>query len=643
MMHFRALRLLFGLLLASFSTPLLASPSYVGSQNCIECHTDAAQAWKGSHHDLAWTLPTPQTVLGDFGGAEFTLDGITSRFSREGDLFVIETDGPDGNMTRYPVSGVIGVAPLQQYAIETEPGRLQSFDVPWDAEQGAWYHLYPDQELTADNGLHWTGPYKTWNARCAECHATDYQRNFDAQTRRYASTQAEIGVGCEACHGPGSAHVDWARDVPVREKRDGLSETGLTIDYAAGDPEVLIQQCAGCHSRREPLLGGSPAPGTPFHDAYRLSTLRAPLYQPDGQILDEVYVYGSFLQSKMYDKGVTCKNCHDVHTATLKATGNALCTQCHSPAGNPDFPSLPLADYDTPDHSFHETGTTGAECKNCHMIERTYMGVDGRRDHSFRIPRPDLSRKTGAPNACNECHSAKSSEWAARQVDRWFPNSDKRGPHFSEAFHAAQQGDPNMGRALADLALYDALPAIVRATALELLQSYATPELAGELAPLLRHPEPIMRSNAIAIQRAAQAPQMVARLAPLLSDPARAVRIATARELLSAPAGLLPPRQRPAMQAAMGEWQVALQTRLDYPETQMQLGGIALMTRDFANARAAFGEATRLDPQLVQAWSMVIRLSAAMDEPDVAKAALEQALTINPSDPALLALRAQLP
>ncbi|SHJ30822.1 Doubled CXXCH motif (Paired_CXXCH_1) [Shimia gijangensis] len=643
MFLFRSFIFGFGLFLICQATPGQAEPAYIGTDACIACHTDEAKAWEGSHHDLAWTPPSEATILADFGDTSFTLDGVTSRFSREGEDFIIESDGPDGEMTRYPVAAVIGVAPLQQYAVETEPGRLQSFDVPWDIVRKEWFHMYPEQGLNAQNGLHWTGSYKTWNARCAECHATDYQRNYDPQTRSYSSTQAEIGVGCEACHGPGSAHVDWANDVPSREAQNTLTDTRLTVDYAAGDGEVLIQQCAGCHSRREPLLGGSPAPGTPFHDAYRLSTLRAPIYEPDGQILDEVYVYGSFLQSKMYAKGVTCKNCHDVHAANLEAEGNAVCTTCHSEAGNSDFPSLPLAEYDSAKHHFHEVDSKGAECKSCHMIERVYMGVDGRRDHSFRVPRPDLTAKTGAPNACNDCHADQSPQWAARQVERWYPNSTNRGSHFSEVFFAARQGRPEMGRLLADLALYDGLPAIVRATALEQLQAYITPELADAVAPLLRDKNPMVRANTVPLQRSAKPQDMIARLFPLLEDTRRVVRITAARELLTTPASGLSGDQRSAMSRAFGEWQNALQTRLDYPETHMQLGGIALTTRNFAGARAAFLEAVRMDPQMVQAWSIIIRLSLAMEEPDAARAALVEAQAANPGDPTIAGLAAQIP
>jgi hypothetical protein len=159
---------------------------------------------------LAWTQPDETTILGDFDGAVFEHKGVTTRFFRRNDAFFVETEGADGAMRAFEVTGVAGVAPLQQYLVATEPGRFQALDITWDVERRRWYHLYPDQDLPAGDGLHWTGPYKNWNARCAECHATGFVKNYDAGARTYDSGQAEIGVGCEACHGPGEAHVAWA-------------------------------------------------------------------------------------------------------------------------------------------------------------------------------------------------------------------------------------------------------------------------------------------------------------------------------------------------------------------------------------------------------------------------------------------------
>jgi len=323
-----------------------------------DLHTDQTALWQGSQHALAWTLPGPDTVLGDFNDAEFTHDGSLTRFRSKDGIYTIEVTEQDGVTTKYPVHSVAGLAPLQQYLLETEPGRLQSYDVVWDVEQGRWYHLYPDQTLPPDDGLHWTGPYKTWNARCAECHATGFKTNFGARTRTYASVQAEIGVGCEACHGPGSAHLAWTDgEAVLANGPPELNKYGFPV----GVTKVGVEQCATCHSRREPILGGNPMPGTPYYDAYTLAILRPGLYHADGQVLDEVYVYGSFLQSKMSARGVECSNCHTAHDTGLKAVGNAVCTQCHSPAGNPEFETLTKALYDSPDHTFHETGSEGGQ------------------------------------------------------------------------------------------------------------------------------------------------------------------------------------------------------------------------------------------------------------------------------------------
>lgn len=634
-----------GLLLSmSFSAAAqdAGTPEYVGSQACADCHTDAMQAWEGSHHAKAWTPALPENVRGDFSDARFTLNGITSRFYRDNDTYMIETDGPTGKMIQYPVHSVVGIEPLQQYLLETEEGKLQSFDVAWDTEEQRWYHLYPDADLFAGDGLHWTGPYKNWNARCAECHATDFDKNYSPVTHTYTSTQTEIGVGCEACHGPGEAHLAWAQKLETTQRPwTGLTKTGFTIDMSAGG-EAYVQQCATCHSRREPFDDGNPLPGTPYHEAYRLSPLREGLYHADGQILDEVYVYGSFLQSKMYGKGVTCQNCHDPHTATLRVEGNGLCTQCHSEAGNTDFPTLSKKVYDDPSHHFHEVGSEGAQCKSCHMVERKYMVVDGRRDHSFRIPRPDLSIETRAPNACNDCHSDQTASWAAKSVEGWFPDSKNTGPHYGQIISAARSNLNANADQLAGLAEYTALPGIVRATALEMLSRGATPEFADRLEPLLRDPDPLVRAAAVGVQRGAPETQRPARLSGMLADPAKAVRIAAAREFLSLKIVRLPERISQDLNIAMNDWQGSLGAKMDFPETHIVLGGIGLTTRRMDAALKAFGEATELDPQLVQAWVMMIRIHAATGNAKAALATADRAIAANPDNVDLYLLRADL-
>lgn len=628
-------------LLVALLWPLVGTAQdYVGSESCRACHEGVFALWQGSHHALAWTPPSEAMVLGAFDGATHEHKGATSRFTLEDGDYWITAEEPDGQSARYKVHSVAGIAPLQQYLLETAAGQLQAYDVAWDAEAERWYHLYPEQDLLPGQGLHWTGPYKNWNARCAACHATGYLKNYDPGSQTYQSTQSEIGVGCEACHGPGEAHLAWAEGAPT-DAWPGLTAEAFTLAFGEV-AEREIQQCAGCHSRREALVEGNPLPGTPFHDAYRLALLRDGLYHADGTILDEVYVYGSFLQSKMYAKGVRCSNCHEVHSAGLRAEGNGLCTQCHSPAGNPDFPSLRLAAYDDPAHHFHEPGTAGAQCKSCHMVERVYMGIDGRRDHSFRVPRPDLAAETGAPDACTDCHVERAPAWAAEQIAVWYPESRHRGRHYAQTL-ARGRADPVASRdALATLAEDRTSPAIVRATALSLIAPVADAPTAARLAPLLRDFDPLVRAAAVPLQRAAGDQDKVLRLVDLLSDPLKAVRIAAARELLDAPIARLPARQEQALRAALGEWQDSLRFKFDFPEGQMAIAGTGLVLRNLPAALAAFREAVRLDPQMVQAWRMIVTLELARGDRPAAKQAIDQALIQNPGDPLLDSIARQM-
>jgi predicted CXXCH cytochrome family protein len=623
------MRLALTLALLLLGSAAAAAPDYVGSAACTDCHEDAAEAWAGSDHALAWTLPSAATVLGDFDDASFEHHGVVTRFMRRGDAFVIETEDADGARRAFDVVGVAGIRPLQQYLLQPEPGRTQAFDIAWDTVNRRWYPLYPDQVLQPRDGMHWTGPYKSWEARCAECHATGYRRNYDRAAGRYAPEQAEIGVGCEACHGPGAAHVAWADGEPAPDPT-----YGLTVDLSAA--EAQIQQCAGCHARREDFFDGNPVPGTPFHDSYNLALLRDGLYHPDGSIQAEDYEYGSFLQSRMYARGVRCTDCHEPHAVKLRAEGNAVCTQCHLPAGNPRFPTLRHAAYDDPAHHFHEPGTPGAQCRSCHMIERTYMGIDARRDHSFRVPRPDISVTTGAPNACTDCHRDRDPAWAAAELERRFPDSTHRGPHFATVFAQARWDAAQRAGELLDLAADPQAAGIVRATALDLLTPVSDPAVADRAAPLLADPDPLVRAAAAGVQRGTPPEARLAQLSPALGDPVRAVRIAAARALLGAPG------DAPALGAAMGEWQAALAARADFPETHLQIGGAALTTRNFELARAAFREAAAMDPQHVDAWTMVVRIAAATGDTGGARAALAEALAANPGDPTLGALRNEL-
>jgi predicted CXXCH cytochrome family protein len=611
------------------------APAYLGSADCRGCHGAAFEAWEDSHHARAWTEPTPETVRGDFDDAVFDDGATRARFYRDGARYMIETAGADGVVRAFPVVGVAGWAPLQQYLLAPAPGRTQAFDIAWDVEGRRWYPVLGDLPPPED-GMHWTGVYKSWEARCAECHATGYVRNYDPAARRYAPVHAEIGVGCEACHGPGAAHVAWARE--GRAPGAGLTPRGLTVDLAAS-ARVEVEQCATCHARREAFGDGNPLPGTPLHDAFGIALLRPGVYAPDGGILDENYEYGSFVQSKMAAAGVRCSDCHAPHGAALRAEGNAVCTQCHSPAGNPAFPGVRRADYGGPAHGFHPEGSAGGQCVACHMPARTYMGVDARRDHYFRVPRPDLAA-FGVEDACTACHADRTPEWAAAEIAARYPEPTRRGAGHAPVFFAAQWDLAAQVPALLAIAEGEG-SGIVRATAAGLIPPTGDPAVASRLAALLQDPDPLVRAAAMAPMVGLAPPVRLQLLARSLSDPVRAVRIAAARALVEA----TPPpgsREAAALTSAQQELAAALVLNADFPEAQLQVGGIGLRTRDWRLAEAAFAEAAALDPQLLDAWTMVVRIRATLGDDAGARSALAAALAANPGAPGLLSLEADL-
>ena len=461
------------------ATPVPAPvPDYLGAQACADCHQKEKGLWENSHHDRAMLPATEETVAGDFNNTSFTYAGTKTTFSRRDGRFIVRTDGPDGQLHDYEIQYTFGATPLQQYLIPLPGGRLQALGIAWDTRPKAqggqrWFHLYPDQKVTHSHPLHWTGLNQNWNYMCAECHSTNLKMNYDLQEKRYATTYSEVNVSCEACHGPGSNHVAWAKKEGnaqhLQDERKGLvialderksvqwtlnPETGNARRSVPRSSTQEIEMCARCHSRRSPISEDY-RHGGPLGDTHRVALLEDGLYFPDGQMRDEVYVYGSFLQSKMFQQAVTCSDCHEPHSLRLRAPQGQVCLQCHA-----------AQKYESSQHHFHQLNSRGADCIECHMPATTYMVVDPRHDHSFRVPRPDLSVKLGTPNACNQCHADRSPAWAAKQVEQWYGHKPEGHQRFAEALHDASTGAPGAAGRLLGLAEDKSQPAIARASAL---------------------------------------------------------------------------------------------------------------------------------------------------------------------------------
>jgi len=590
------------------STVAASRADYVGSAACRTCHSSEFDAWSNSHHGLAMQLPTAGTVQGNFESPAFMANGVTTRFrARNGKYFVTAQD-PDGKPREYEVHSVIGVDPVQQYVIALPGGKLQCLTVAWDTRKHRWYSLYPGQRIALDDPLHWTGRYQGWNLMCADCHTTDFRKGYDVRSDTYRSTWAEFDVGCEACHGPGKAHVAWARARGARAADSyGSRQTGAKLATARPDEDsrAEVEACAPCHSRRY-RVGVARAPDDPFLDEFMPEVARDPLYFADGQIHDEVYEYGSFRQSKMYQRGVRCSDCHDPHSAKLRADGNALCTRCHQLHPNPRFPTLTAKDYDAPSHHHHAPGSTGAQCVSCHMPQRTFMVVDARRDHFIRPPRPDESVTYHTPNACTGCHTDRAASWAANAVQSWFGNVP-RDSSYTRAIVAGRSGDSQAGALLSQIANDENRSAFARGTALDLLSGFpdSAPSTSASAA---RDGDPLVRAAYASAIQEIPFDRRVALAAPLLEDSVRAVRVAAARSLGTVPRNLLSFEQGKRLETVLQEYEQGLESMADMPSTHLNL---AILEEERGRADLAeqrYRRALQMDPYFMPARSNLARL-----------------------------------
>jgi predicted CXXCH cytochrome family protein len=618
------------------TTSSTANPAatFVGSDACAACHQREHTAWQGSQHAHAMAHARGAAVLGDFNDATFTKDGVLTTFTHRDGRFFVRTEGPDGKPGEFEIAFTLGVEPLQQYLVQMPGGRLQAFGIAWDTRPKTaggqrWFDLYPAEKLPAGDPLHWTGIQQTANFMCVDCHVTNLRKNFDAPSKEYKSTWTELGIGCEACHGPGSAHLAWAREGAAR----GDPARGLTARFPgrssiawgndpAARPRVPVpaageiaevETCARCHARRSQLTDDIHA-GQPFADGFRLALLEPGLYHVDGQMQDEVFNHGSFLQSRMFAKGVTCADCHDPHSQKLRAEGNVVCTQCHQ-----------AVKYEARTHHFHEPASPAGQCVTCHMPVVTYMVVDPRHDHSFRVPRPDLSATLGTADVCATCHGDKPSGRAAAELKKRLGRDPAGFQTFGDAFHAADRGTPGAAGLLARIAGDPAQPAIVRARAI----ARAGPGI--DLGAALADPDPLVRAAAAKALAAARDPgALAAPLAALLTDPVREVRINAAHALAGPAEMRLADAQRSAFRTALDDYIAVQRFNADRGEAHMNLALLELRRGNGLLADDHLKRAIVADPTFVPAYAQLADLYRARRDEARAEAILRQALARNP-------------
>lgn len=576
--------------------PVWSNDKRLQSSDCMSCHASETHDWEQSDHAMAMARPSNNTVLGDFANQKAELYSQLALFFQENGQYKATISDTDTNKSEtFTVKYTFGHYPLQQYLVETTPGTFQVLPFAWDArpkEQGGqrWYHNYSNEKISANDRLHWRQPLQNWNGMCADCHSDELERNYDASTNSFDTQYTGINVGCVSCHGVMDSHLTQiqAGGSNAKENKTAPEEGNWTLVDEAKTaiwqgPErnnEFMQTCYACHSLRAPLSDGFTA-NKHFLDQFSPSLIRPPLYYPDGQIKEEVYVYGSFLQSKMYDKGVNCLDCHNAHTMKLKIQGNGLCLQCHK-----------ASEFDTPQHHKHPLFTEGAQCVNCHMPDQIYMGVDNRRDHSFKIPSPAMSEKFNTPNACIDCHEGESNTWATEAIEKWYGEA----PAISttrQNLTRLRHGQTITLEAHLNIVNDTNIDVINRASALELLRQ-STQSLSGnQLRPFVLHSEDLIRLAAARLGNLIDPRERVRVLSSLLEDRRKSVRAAAAQHLVGLP---IAKQNIKVYTKAFNELLSANENSAWRGEGRVNQGNIEAQSNNMIGAEIAFKGSVDIDP-----------------------------------------------
>jgi len=561
--------------------PNESSARFAGSASCEGCHAAQYSQWLESNHSHAMEIPSATSVLGNFNNAEFRYFGRTTRFFKDGDSFRIITENQQGAPESFRIAYTLGYKPLQQYLVDVGGGRIQVLPFAWDTRERKdggqrWFSLYPRENVTPSNPLFWTRPMQNWNHMCGDCHTTGFSKSYSDTSNTFASRWSETANGCESCHGAGSAHVE--------ERKTSRSEfpdnSWISVPRTQ---KAQMDQCGACHARRVRLRETSSRERMleTMLETWRPQLPQDGLYFVDGQIREEVFEIGSFLQSKMAAKGVRCTDCHDPHTARLKARGNALCTQCHE-----------VEKFDNSDHHFHRPGSAGAQCVSCHMPARTYMIVDPRRDHRLAVPRPDLSDSLATPNACTGCHTDRTNSWAAEAVRRSKGSGNiPRETWATTAWEAVQER-----RTASEILMR--MPASENPISLAaILASLKTlrPESLAMLASQGSAKEPLVRLGAVEAIGRIPFPQRVPLLVDRLRDSSFAIRLEAASLLAGTDRGALAVEQRESLDAAVAEYRKWLEKDADRSEAMAALAALQAAEGDANSAKASLEIALQRD------------------------------------------------
>jgi predicted CXXCH cytochrome family protein len=674
---------------SSASTPSApgasAAPSadFVGSAACARCHQDDYEQWKQSLH-VRMTKPIAEAeVLGDFGGARLAAHGRAFEFGRtNGQPFMRVSSGGRPPET-FPVDFTLGFKRYQGYLSRLADGRMYVLPAFWHVDTGRWLDW---KEITPiPDGAH--DLRQIWNSNCFNCHATNIARGFEVTSKTFNTTWTEMGIGCEACHGPGRRHIDL---IDAAYKDPSLKPGGTLEIYTSstGTARQSFDTCGYCHGNKKNIFTGFTA-GSRYEDFALPFLISAPI--PETDLQGEFWPDGrpnrfnrtqALAGSGCFKSGeVACTSCHVAHGSpnpfSLRVDigkgrdGDRLCTQCHSEYVATDAPAGGAA---LERHTFHAANSAGSRCIGCHMSDVNWRLLIRRRDHTFEAPVPEITTAFGVPNACTTCHDNRPPEWAATQMDRMWGNGERRRAALSVAdtMYRAGSGDSRAVPDLARLAVDRSQSLIIRASAVEFLEQFAsgtagsasadaqsqtsfykpksstradtgirtpgavklTPAQVNALIGAASDPEPVVRAHAVtALLATGERERILSPLTARLMDPARVVRARVAEGLLALGIAELPGAAGALLAKAQEEYIMALNDFPDVPDNHAALGWLFAERGRTADALAAIDNAIKLAPDAARPYVIKGVLAARDGRFDEAAQLWRKAKTLQPRYP----------
>jgi predicted CXXCH cytochrome family protein len=579
-----------------------------------------------------------ESVSADFNNARLG----ENRFYKKVDQYWVNIKGPDGKFNDYQIKYTFGFEPLQQYMVEFDDGRVQLIPFAWDSRPKVqdgqrWFNLYPEMTATHQD-FFWTNTGQNWNYMCADCHSTNVSKNYDLESNSYATSFSEINVACESCHGAASEHIAWTIDKASNDigfSRDlGPSVNAwlnknnrphtLSPDKIGHSQQVVV--CAQCHSRRTQISNKDHVNTNSFGERHILDLVSSENYYPDGQVYNENFIYGSFLQSKMYQNGVVCSDCHNPHTAQLKLPVESVCLQCHQ-----------SDKYAVEKHHNHSAQSSGAQCVSCHMPQTTYMQIDARRDHGFHIPRPDLAKQLGTPDTCLSCHEDKDSDWSSNHVDAWFKDSTlKTEKHFAPIFSAINQplNEQQLQSVAAELSRISqtiSYAPIIRASALTKMANVSDTNTLIAISRAVKDANENIRIGAIEGSQSMTGAEKWRVLSPLLDDTVLLVRTNAAFALTGLWSGLTREQQE-LLSPALNEYIEVQKFNNDRSFSHANLAVVYAYKGQYQQAINSFNQGIAIESYFAPSYLNLSQVYRQLGQENDVIATLTRGIKANPSN-----------